>query len=52
MDPLVIAIIVIGVGIGLFTIIMCCKIGCSYDDEDDGELENFQTININIKGYS
>ena len=43
-------VILIGGFIGLFTIIWCCMYGCSCDDEDSGELENFQTRNINIKG--
>jgi len=38
-----IPIICIGVTIVLFTIIWICMYGCSCSDEDDGELENFQT---------
>ena len=43
-----IPVIVIGVTIVLFAIIWCCISGC--ESEDNGELENFQTRNINIKG--
>ena len=48
MDFWSIVAIVFGVGISLFTIILCCISWC--ESEDSGELDNFQTRNINIKG--
>ena len=49
MDFIWIFIIVFGVGIGLFTII-CCLVVLVGVKVKTGELENFQTRNINIKG--
>ena len=43
-----IPVIFIGVVIALSIIIWCCISWC--ESEDSGELENFQTRNINIKG--